>query len=54
MSLIKPRRTVDKTEYLKHCSKAELAAMFLNSEIDADEYFAAFKLPKPPPTLFES
>jgi len=32
-----------KAEYLKRCSKAELAAMYLNDEITTDEYFEAIK-----------
>lgn len=34
---------MDKAEYIRLCSQAELAAMFLNEEITEDEYFQVIK-----------
>lgn len=32
-----------KAEYIRRCSKAELAAMYLNDQITSDEYFEVIK-----------
>lgn len=37
--MIPEPRNRKREEYIKRCSKAVLAAMFLNGEISTDEYF---------------